>query len=114
MCGEIKDTNLFYAKKDRSSRASMCKECFNNYCITRWINRKIQYINHFGGACTRCGLRLENSHYSVFEFHHRNSLNKEYSWNKLRLFSDRRILLELNKCDLLCANCHRITHSELR
>lgn len=93
---------------------SMCKDCFNTYCVKRWIDRKIKYINLLGGKCKKCGLLLNNTHYSVFEFHHRDRNNKEYSWTKLRLFSDDRIMQELNKCDLLCANCHRIVHSELK
>lgn len=90
----------------------MCKDCFNHFCIQRWINRKVKYINLLGGKCERCGLTLNNSHYSVFEFHHVDPSTKEYVWTKLRLFSDDRIKNELDKCQLLCANCHRIVHSE--
>lgn len=32
-------------------------------------------------------------------------------WNKLRLMSKQKIHNELQKCDLLCANCQRLRHA---
>ena len=70
-------------------------------------------VKHYGGKCLDCNLTLEESHYSVFEFHHRDPKSKDYSWQKLRLLSLDKVHKELKKCDLLCANCHRIRHAEL-
>lgn len=47
----------------------------------------------------------------IRSFHHTDPNTKEYSWSKLRLFSDSKIREELSKCQLLCANCHRLVHS---
>lgn len=91
-----------------------CKNCFNKRCILRWINRKIKYIQLLGGKCEKCNLELKNSHYSVFEFHHKFDKSKDYDWTKLRLKSEDKIIKELNKCSLLCANCHRLEHAEFR
>lgn len=105
----------FYKQKCHSQGVmSYCKKCFNKRCILRWIKRKIKYINYMGGQCKNCGLLLEKSHYSVFEFHHKFNSNKDYDWSKLRLQSHNNILKELNKCELLCANCHRLTHADFR
>jgi predicted HNH restriction endonuclease len=89
-----------------------CKSCFNKRCVIRWIKRKIEAINLKGGKCENCGLQLQDSHYSVFEFHHRNPIEKDNDWSKLRTMSWSKIQKELDKCALLCANCHRIVHSE--
>lgn len=105
----------FYKQKCHSKGVmSYCKSCFNKRCILRWIQRKIKYINYMGGQCNKCKLQLSNSHYSVFEFHHKFDLSKDYDWSKLRLRNHKSILEELNKCELLCANCHRLTHAEFR
>jgi predicted HNH restriction endonuclease len=112
-CKEYKSIELFYKQKThRLGIMSFCSACFNKMCIERWIKRKIDAIIYKGSKCLRCELHFTQSHYSVFEFHHRNPLEKDVSWNKLRLKSLDKIKNELDKCDLLCANCHRIVHSE--
>lgn len=93
---------------------SYCKPCFNRRCGNRWIQRKIEAIQYKGGHCTRCNLSLLNSHYSVFDFHHVDPLAKDYDWNRLKLGSVESIHKELDKCVLLCSNCHRITHAEIK
>ena len=79
--------------------------------VQRWINRKIKAVESMGGLCKDCGLTLEDSHYSIFEFHHLDSSEKGDSWTKLRLKSQEAIDKELSKCVLLCANCHRLRHA---
>jgi len=88
----------------------MCKSCFNRYCIERWKRRKIKYICYLGGKCNRCGIELNEENYSIFDFHHINPTEKEYVWTKLRLQSESKVIKELDKCILLCANCHRLVH----
>ncbi len=114
-CKSIKRISKFYKQKDHFLGVmSYCKECFNKRCNLRWINRKIKYMNLLGGECQDCNLKLINSHYSVFEFHHLFSHKKDYDWSKMRLQSDDKIKKELSKCILLCANCHRIRHAKFR
>jgi len=110
-CKIKKSLNDFYSQNDRKNKASYCKNCFNKYCIQRWINKKIKAIEYMGNKCQDCNLHINNTHYSVFEFHHLDSNTKDYEWTKLRLKSEDKIKKELDKCVLLCANCHRIRHS---
>ena len=112
-CKEIKNISEFYASKTHSKgRMCYCKKCFNKRCSERWIKRKIEAIEYKGSFCEKCNLNINNTHYSVFEFHHLNPSEKDFDWSKLRLKSESIIKNELDKCQLLCANCHRIVHSE--
>ena len=59
--------------------------------------------------CTKCGF----NHSAALDFHHENPKEKEHDVN--RLISDGRFKKayeEIEKCIVLCANCHRIHHYE--
>jgi len=85
------------------------KSAFNQYCIERWRQRKLDAVAYKGGKCERCGY---NKYPGVLEFHHLDPSKKEASWNKIRLWSWKKVLTELDKCSMLCANCHREVHIE--
>ena len=112
-CKKEKELNQFYKKSDRKNGSSECKDCFNAYCVQRWIKRKIQAIEYKGGKCEDCNLSYPNIPHCVFDFHHLNPSEKDFDWKKMRLISLERMKEELNKCVLLCANCHRIRHFNL-
>jgi len=63
-----------------------------------------------GKSCLRCG--FDNP--LALDFHHRNPRHKDVALAKaIELgWGEERILAEVAKCDLLCANCHRITHGQ--
>lgn len=69
--------------------------------------RKLKAIEHFGGKCYDC---KQTFHSAVYEFHHINPKEKDRDPSKLFLLRWERIIKELEKCVLLCANCHRIRH----
>lgn len=73
---------------------------------------KEKAIIYLGGECNRCGYDKCND---ALEFHHIDPDLKEFgiasqghtrSWEKVKR--------ELDKCLMVCANCHREIHSELR
>jgi len=109
-CGVLKNSNEFYHQNDRESKTSMCKKCFNKYCSERWINKKIEAIIYKGSECQDCKLKYPNEPYVIFEFHHLNPKNKEFDWTQLKTRSKDIIKKELDKCMLLCSNCHRKRH----
>lgn len=59
--------------------------------------------------CSRC----PENHPACLEFHHKDSTKKEIEVTKA-VFSNRwsikRILEEIEKCEVLCCNCHRKLH----
>lgn len=109
-CKQEKPIDEFYEQKDRKNGHSKCKSCFNKYCSERWINRKIKSIQYKGSKCIDCNLEYPLAPYVVFDFHHLNPNEKDVDWTKLRLRSWSSITNELDKCVLLCSNCHRIRH----
>ena len=71
-------------------------------------------IDYKGGKCESCGLVPE--YLVVLEFHHRNMNEKEFNISResnmcLDSFK-KKVTPELDKCALLCANCHRIEHAK--
>jgi len=76
--------------------------------IQRWIKIKKKAIDYKGGSCVKCGY---NKYYGALEFHHLDPSQKDVVWTKLRLRSWDKITKELDKCILLCANCHREEHN---
>lgn len=75
----------------------------------RGLIRKYEAVIRFGGKCTKCGY---DKNLSGLEFHHLNPETKSFGID-LRAFSSHKLEdlnEELNKCILLCANCHRELH----
>lgn len=107
-CKQNKPESEFYQSNVR--KATYCKECFNKYTIQRWIDRKIEAIQYKGCSCVDCGITYPQTPYQVFDFHHLNPSEKDFQWDKLRMKNINIIRAELDKCVLLCANCHRIRH----
>lgn len=82
--------------------------CHNHYRIHTRQMFWDHVIAERGGSCERCGNEYPPV---VFDFHHRDPSEKRFSigsamgnrsWDEL--------MEEVAKCDLLCANCHRILH----
>ena len=92
------------AQADRRKRRA---DSWYRYQRKRRQERKRQLVEARGGCCEDCGYHVS---IAALEFHHRDPGTKEFtlgnfngSWDKL--------LAEAEKCDLLCANCHRRRHN---
>jgi predicted HNH restriction endonuclease len=74
----------------------------------RYRAQKIRAIEFMGGKCADCNGVF---HPAVFDLHHVDGSGKELStrrgWTALHWD---KVVMELAKCVLLCANCHRIRH----
>ena len=112
-CKKEKSPKKFYNQSDRKTGSSYCRICFNEYCMTRWKQKKEDAIAYKGGKCVDCSRKLdtENPAY-LFDFHHLDPSTKECSWIKMRLMGDAKMKRELDKCICLCVICHR--HREYR
>ncbi len=79
--------------------------------------KKRAAVEYLGGQCVDCGLKINCL--SVYDFDHRPGAEKRRSIrdNSVGIDLDwpwEVIQAELDKCDLRCANCHRLRHSQER
>lgn len=138
-CGTYKLLSLenFYSSKERQTEFdSICRECRNKYHTelrrkdydseerrlkreqtskdekTKHRNAKVQCIIYKGSKCVHCDLLYDGTNGMVFDFHHVDPSTKSFQI----LTKGPKTLVgqkeELDKCILLCANCHREEHSE--
>lgn len=92
-------------------RRHKCRYCYRQ-TKRLLIARYRKWIEDYKGErqCENCGL----SDYRVLDFHHHDELvNKDFEVANFRVGFER-LKREIEKCVLLCANCHRIEHYELK
>lgn len=82
-------------------------------CITaiRRSRLKLAMVQYKGGKCIDCELlaNLENS--TVFDFHHNDPNEKDFVFaGNSNTYTWEEIVIELDKCTLLCCKCHRLRH----
>ena len=114
------------ARHRKDGRYHMCKVCRKAYSATRFQKKKKKYakwkrerkarlvelIRSLRDRCVRC----DESHQACLVFHHRNPAQKEFTiaYAAAQGWSEQKIREEIDKCDVLCANCHRKEHWRLR
>lgn len=105
-CNQELDENNGYKRGDKYY--TTCKACQQKYVSDRETGLKKCLVEYKGGRCERCGYC---KNYAVLQFHHRDPTQKEFTISDYKIsdFNDD-IKDELDKCVLLCANCHGETH----
>lgn len=88
---------------------SLCKSCHNSKTVARGRDNKAIYVAYKGGKCERCGY---SKCHDALEFHHRDPEQKDPSFQSMRYWGLQKSIKELDKCELLCSNCHREEHSK--
>jgi hypothetical protein len=92
-----------------------CKKCTNEYSRKFVRGLKIKCVEYKGGKCFRCGY---NKCIRALEFHHLNPAEKDFTIGETS--SGKKIIRkwsivqsELDKCILVCSNCHSEIHFEI-
>lgn len=111
-CKKYIKTENFHQRRGKLNSSTYCKSCTSDQTLERVRNLKLQMIEYKGGCCTRCGY---DKYQGALEFHHLNPGEKDFNPSRLKRYSfDHRVKHELDKCILVCANCHREVHNELK
>ena len=122
-CNKEKNCSDFpiQRRKGKEFRRSECRECYNSYFRNYMKGNKTHVARvkkvkeqrrkevceyKLTKGCEICGY---NKTYWALEFHHRNPEEKKYNissgMSDALKFDD--LLEEINKCAVLCSNCHR-------
>lgn len=105
-CGE-RNPKKFHNKGNNRLSLSKCKSCHNKYSIERFRQYKLSAVAYKGGKCCYCGY---SKCVASLHFHHRTPSEKDPNWTRMRTWKFDKIKKELDKCDLVCANCHGELH----
>lgn len=101
----------------------LCEKPFKDYqnknrnrcgsCNTkiRRFRAKAAAIKYLGEKCAKCGWQGDQA---ALEFHHKNFREKDFIIGNAANKKWENIKQELERCALLCANCHAIAHTSKR
>ncbi len=120
----IEDFPVNSSKRD--GRHHLCKDCKNlrerkrrrslektkRYNRKAHHKRKIRYYSildkYREKKCEIC--EYVSEYWAPFDFHHRDPSTKEYEVSSMVRHTEEKIKKELDKCIVLCSNCHRLLH----
>lgn len=71
------------------------------------IENKKKMVAYLGGKCMICGY---DKNLAALTFHHRDPTEKEFAVAAIQDHNWSKVKRELDKCDLLCFNCHMELH----
>lgn len=103
-CGET-DPSKFYG-----ARKTECKACHNKRCVDKRKAVLKEAREKLGNKCCKCGY---NKCEAALEFHHTDPNEKDFVLAGAK-YGKEKMLKELEKCILVCANCHREIHANER
>lgn len=118
----VPEDGFAFQNKAAGRRDTICRKCKKAYLAEHYIKNKQVYLQrsrqqmpgtqeHFRAwlraykdsrSCVDCGGKF---HFSAMEFDHTRS---DKVANVSRIGSIARAKTEIIKCDLVCANCHRV------
>lgn len=85
-----------------------CSKCASEATARVVKEKQDRAYERYGHSCKNCGYSKCRT---ALEFHHIDPKEKEITPSKVFSRKWESIIKELDKCILLCANCHREVHS---
>lgn len=129
-CKKVRDSSEFsWKNKAKKIRLRNCKKCQREYCRKHYQRNSAVYRQRAKkrGAAWRREVRARileylsirpcacgQSHPAALDFHHRDAADKvdtiAFMFSSMRPWD--LIFKEIQKCDVICASCHRILTAE--
>jgi len=94
----------YVPKKKYNDVRVKCSVCIRN---THSWEVKAKAVKYLGGQCVDCHFV---GHPVAFDFDHRDPSQKEFKISGKYILRWKELRKELDKCNLMCSNCHRIRH----
>ena len=94
--------------KQRGTRHAMCNRCMYVRYTRPLVEQKTAEIHNYQieKGCMDCGY---NKHPAALEFDHRPGTKKSFNiGEQMGTYSREKLWEEIEKCDVVCANCHSI------
>lgn len=110
-CGRQLAAELFYANSNMpDGRLSRCKDCIrvrHRAARAERAKRNRAYLQQIKveRGCADCGF---NSHPAALDFDHLPGVDKKYRVCTMAEMRRTAVDAEIAKCEVVCANCHRI------
>ena len=107
-CGDKNHANSFSLnKKNGKFHCSLCMNCQRKMNSKNWRKNKQIFVDYKGGKCEICGYC---KCIGALHFHHIDPTIKDTDWHLFKNRKLEKVKDELDKCKLLCANCHAEEH----
>lgn len=85
----------------------LCRNCAAERMTTNPSALKVEAVRYGGGCCQLCGY---GECVGALEFHHMDPVGKSYEIGRVSVNNLSLIMDELDKCVLVCSNCHCLQH----
>jgi hypothetical protein len=112
LLAEVAKCDLLCASCHRLRHSALDGEMLQDASVVR-RDKKARAVELMGGVCFECE---RDGPYRLFEFHHIDADTKVFGISQHGISSRtwQQIVAELEKCVMLCANCHREVHAGVR
>lgn len=111
-CKKCKRKDLFdYEFPRRNGRYAInttCKSCILQSKKNKRRKFKLMCLRYKGNKCASCGY---NKCLDALDFHHLDPKEKDFNISSVTVFEFNEVKDELDKCVILCSNCHREVHA---
>lgn len=114
-CKKIKNKEMFSKNRNAGDGYDcFCKSCKQKDARLYFPNRnkkrlllKAKLVKYKGNICFKC--KTKDLPLSSYQFHHIDGTTKEKQISEM-MINDKKLKDELDKCELVCANCHHQIH----
>ena len=103
-CTICNDTDKSHFTVGRFTQCKKCRRREQNNTTRKYKTTLVQYK---GGKCEICGY---DKCIAALDFHHLDPSQKDTNWIHMRRWNPERVKKEVDKCQLVCRNCHSEIH----